>query len=193
MTCRVERCAPADYVWLASLVGLRRQKGIEKMSDRESPVGKEVIEAAISSIEGSLRTIDTWVLIFAGAVALSLTVEVVFSVAHWLKDRQLSPLRAELARLQSVDSLKLEADVADARDRAAKSELALEKFRQPRLPTTEQLASLIEKIKPFAGVKFDVAHARVDREAWDFLWRLEPAISAAGWVHIDRRTQGNRD
>jgi hypothetical protein len=44
---------------------------------------------------------------------------------------------------------------------------------------------LTEKISPFAGTKFDVGHAKVDREVWDFLWLLEPAISAAGWVHID--------
>jgi hypothetical protein len=87
---------------------------------------------------------------------------------YWAEDRRLSNER-----------------IADANARASEAELALVKFRAPRLPTPAELASLTDKIKPFAGTKFDVGHARVDREAWDFLWRLEPAISAAGWVHID--------
>jgi hypothetical protein len=76
-------------------------------------------------------------------------------------------------------------ETADANRRASEAELALLKFRAKRLPSTAELATLIEKINRFAGTKFDVGHAKVDREAWDFLWRLEPAISAAGWIHID--------
>ena len=74
---------------------------------------------------------------------------------------------------------------AIANERAAKAELELAKFRSPRLPDEEQINSLIEKIRPFAGTKFDVGHGLDDREQMDFMWRLEPAISKAGWVQID--------
>jgi len=115
---------------------------------------------------------------------------------YWEEDRAASKERIVQLETQQQASKALIAEANariseanargdEAKAEAAKAQLELIKFRRPRLPTNEELTSLIEKIKPFSGTRFDVGHARVDREAWDFLWSLEPAISKAGWVHID--------
>jgi hypothetical protein len=91
--------------------------------------------------------------------------------------------RAQKA-LQSISDGKL----AEALDRASKAETALTKLQTPRqllLAPDEVRAQIIERLRPFAGTKFDVGHARVDRETWDFLWSLEPTIVKAGWIHVD--------
>jgi hypothetical protein len=116
---------------------------------------KDALEAAIGALESSIRTIDFWVLFFAVIVAASFTFEAVFSVAHFLKDRKLPPLRAELARIHAKESLKLEGDVADAKERAAKAELALEQFKAQRTISPEQ--QLVFELKPFAGTEFDAS------------------------------------
>jgi hypothetical protein len=78
-------------------------------------------------------------------------------------------------------------ETAEALKQAADAELSLIKFREPRhkLLTAEVLKSITERLKPFAGTKFDVAHIKVDREIWNFMWWLEPAIREAGWVQVD--------
>lgn len=45
--------------------------------------------------------------------------------------------------------------------------------------------SFVDGIKAFAGTKFDIGHAREDREQWDFLWDIEPLFNRAGWVFVD--------
>jgi hypothetical protein len=79
----------------------------------------------------------------------------------------------------------LRRDLSATNARAVEAELALAKFRAPRLPTSEELASLTEKLKPFKGIVFDTGLAMDDREQQDFLWRLEPALWDAGWKEVD--------
>jgi hypothetical protein len=61
-------------------------------------------------------------------------------------------------------------------------------------PSAEDLAPLVTKISPFSGTKFDVGGSgKSDRALEDFNWLVEPALSKAGWVHIDwiRDTNGD--
>jgi hypothetical protein len=45
---------------------------------------------------------------------------------------------------------------------------------------------MIEKLKPFAGTKYDIGHPRENaREVWDFMWNFEQVLIDAGWDHID--------
>jgi hypothetical protein len=81
----------------------------------------------------------------------------------------------------------LRREVANANARAAEADLALAKFRTPRasLLTPEVKASIVKKLKSFAGTKFDVGHDQRDREVWDFLWNFEPLLTEAGWIHVN--------
>ena len=146
---------------------------------------KEEVDAAIVALEGSISSLDTWLWIATAIVAIGVIGEVIFGVRHLMLDNSLRELRRVETQIHEEELAQLTKDTADANARAQEAELALTKFRAPRLPTQTELAALTEKIKPFAGTKFDVGHPRVDREVWDFLWRLEPAIAAAGWVQID--------
>ena len=92
-----------------------------------------------------------------------------------------------IVRSGDIRDRALRKEVANANARAAEAELALAKFRTPRanLLTPEVKSSIVEKLKPFAGTKFDVGHDKVDREVWNFLWNFEPLLTQAGWVHVD--------
>ncbi len=88
----------------------------------------------------------------------------------------------------AVQADQLRKDTAEANARTKEAELALVRFRAPRLgpdQREEKLTALTDQIKSFAGTKFDVGHGLEDREQWNFLWYLEPAISKAGWMHVD--------
>jgi len=81
--------------------------------------------------------------------------------------------------------------ISEADARAKEAELALAKFRAPRLPEKKQLAIVAERLKPFAGTKFDVGLSASSGEQADFIWRLEPALTNfelsvpnAGWVEL---------
>ncbi len=103
---------------------------------------------------------------------------------YWEADRRAS--EEKIAALTTQGD-QLRKDTAEANARAAEANLSLVKLRTPRaqLMTPEALASIVEKIRLFAGTKFDVGHQFENREAWDFLWYLEPALSKAGWIQVD--------
>ena len=77
--------------------------------------------------------------------------------------------------------------VAIANARAAEAQLELERLKTPRfrLITSEASAKFIEKLKAFPGTKFDIGHARIGREHWDFLWVMEPLFPKANWVFVN--------
>jgi hypothetical protein len=59
-------------------------------------------------------------------------------------------------------------------------------------------AAITEKLRPYAGTRFDSGLALHSGEQADFWWDLEPVITAAGWIHVpwtgtgDIVRQGNR-
>src|SRR5580700_4461406 len=88
------------------------------MSSSESPMTKEAVDAAVTSLEAWGRSVDNWVLIFAALVAVALTFEVIFSVLHWKNENTLRPLRAEQARLNALQIATLENETAQLRQLA---------------------------------------------------------------------------
>ena len=78
-------------------------------------------------------------------------------------------------------------ETSQADERTANAELELARLATPRfkLLTPEAVASIVEKLTPFAGTKFDIGHADLGREQWDFLWQLEPIFAKAGWIFVD--------
>ena len=88
---------------------------------------------------------------------------------------------AELERFK----LETESRIADSRARAVEAELKLAEFRKGRSIGLEESEKIVAALKPFAGTKFDIGHAPVGREQWDFLWQLEPVFPKAGWAFVD--------
>jgi hypothetical protein len=85
----------------------------------------------------------------------------------------------------SVQAEQLRRDTAEANASAAAAGLKLAQFRKARLVSPEDSEKIVEATKPFAGTNFDIGHAPIAREQWDFLWQLEPVFAKAGWVFRD--------
>lgn len=73
---------------------------------------------------------------------------------------------------------------AKANARAAEADLALAKFRTPRTLTIEQQAVIGEKLRAFAGTRFDAAVIRSDPETYQLLGMIEAPLATAGWTQV---------
>jgi len=150
-------------------------------------MSKEEVEVAISALEASVRTIDFWVLIFSIGVAVSLAAEVILGVAHWQKETQLRPLRAEQARLHAIEIADL-GKIAEEAKRTAETErlarVQLEERLAPRRLSPDQQATVTVALKPFAGktVRFD--SYGLDAEAAVLGPQLQKALAEAN-INID--------
>jgi hypothetical protein len=170
----------------------RLPNGLTKASDRE--------------IEKSIESCERWEWFGGGLVVVGVVAELAIAAWHPPYDSFLeqwgSSLANGLVALGVAFEIKLgqmaglrqselrrrsDEKVAVATDRAATAQAELIQFRTPRreLMNPEALASITAKLAAFPGTPFTVGHLRVDREQWDFLWVLEPAIVAANWQHID--------
>lgn len=93
----------------------------------------------------------------------------------------LAEQRAAEAELQAE---KLKATVANADGRVAETYRELSELTTPRALTPDVRAMIADKMKPFAGIQFDVA-LNPDTETQTFLLQLEDVLAAAGWKEID--------
>jgi hypothetical protein len=67
-----------------------------------------------------------------------------------------------------------------------KQNLLMLNRREYPSPSSDQINSFVSEIGDFSGTKFDVAGSgKSDRALEYFLNVIEPALSKAGWVHID--------
>jgi hypothetical protein len=108
--------------------------------------------------------------------------------AYWEKDRTEAVERiASLA----VQGDQLRKDTAEANARALEARLELEKFKAPRTLSVEQQARISEKMKPFAGAKFDGAWSSLDAEIDFFFTSLEEALKQAGLQSVSFTGTGN--
>jgi hypothetical protein len=107
---------------------------------------------------------------------------------HWAEDRRKSNER--IAELTTQGDL-LRKDTAEANAKALESRLELEKFRAPRTLSLEQRARITEKMKPFAGAKFDGAWSSLEGEIDFFFSSFEDALNNAGLVSVSFTGTGN--
>jgi hypothetical protein len=75
-----------------------------------------------------------------------------------------------------------EKSAADARERAAKSELAFEEFKVHR--KLKQPQSIVDKLKPFSGVPFEIG-VQTEAEPIDLMDQVTAVLKDAGWVWKD--------
>ncbi len=89
-----------------------------------------------------------------------------------------------------LDIAKANQRAEEAKERAAQANLELARFKAPRTLSPEQQKQISEKLKTFAGRQFDVA-ILVEPEPQDLLLQVENALTAAGWIEIDWKGGGN--
>lgn len=73
----------------------------------------------------------------------------------------------------------------EARERAAKLELQVEKIRAPRTLTKDQRAELASICQPFAGTKFRVTINLDDDEAQNFMVHIINPLINSGWEMVN--------
>jgi hypothetical protein len=138
-------------------------------------------------------SLDSWNAIYVwslgiGAVAAGAVVIATFIVIK-LQKLEAIDAAAEFAKYKLETEQKIaEANTraTEANARANEAELKLAEYRNPRAPIIQaHAAEFVDAIAPFKGTKFDMGHAPVAREQWDFAWQLEPLMAKAGWEFVE--------
>jgi hypothetical protein len=143
---------------------------------------KDAVDAAIAALETWGRTVDNWVLICAAGVAIFLAAEVVFSVAHWINERNLRPLRVLQSDFHAKELLELGKSADEAKERAAQAELALEKYKAPRSISVDLRNRIIEQMKQFAPQEYTGRVSAGSDDGWDVWREISLALELAGWT-----------
>jgi len=104
------------------------------------------------------------------------------------KDAGSALLRAAELEKQAEELRKATAEAdaraAQATQKAVEAQLALEKFKQPRLLQETRIQSIAEKLAKFAGMRFDAAVVPGDPEAIIFLSHLTTVLEVAKWTWV---------
>jgi len=82
------------------------------------------------------------------------------------------------------------ARAAEASQKAAEAQLALEKFKAPRMLTLEQQAKITEEMEPFAGTPI-VFGVFQDPEAFALLDQVSRMLTLAGWIEQEWKSGGD--
>jgi hypothetical protein len=94
--------------------------------------------------------------------------------------------KIEVAREEAKVAVeKAQADAAAANARALEAQLALEKFKQPRVFSDEQRDRLRSKLEAFGKTRFDAAVIPGDPEALIFVSHITATLEWAKWVWVE--------
>jgi hypothetical protein len=152
-----------------------------------------------AALESALSALDIWLIGFGVLVAIGVVGESVAGYLHWRKGNDLQAiqtgenltLQRDIARLsRDADIAKgqiAEADAraAEANRKAVEAAVALEKFRTPRSLSPEQQASIIKKMRSFAGKSFDIAINNAGPEPLILAEIIEAVLKSAGWTQLN--------
>jgi hypothetical protein len=84
-------------------------------------------------------------------------------------------------RQHDKDIATLQLQAAEANERAAKAQLALEKYKEPRTLNVEQQAAFVATLKPLAGQEFALSVA-AGQEAAHLVCLFDRLLREAGWI-----------
>lgn len=119
--------------------------------------------------------------------------------AEFVGDFVGKPLERKIEAAREGNIAKLEADAesaraaiaaadaraAEATQKAAEAQLALEKFKAPRIISQDEQDRLIKTLEPFAGTEFDAATNIQNNEQAQLLFSLMGILTKAGWKQVD--------
>ena len=96
----------------------------------------------------------------------------------------------ELARFRTEADTKIEQsrkDAAEANARAEEAQLELARITEPRTIAPEDQQTLIDKLKLFAGQRYDLT-VFADSESQKLLWSIYRILNEAGWIYTNAHT-----
>src|SRR5438132_6870227 len=139
-----------------------------------SMLGKAELESAISALDATSGRIDLWLLIFTIVVAAGVAGEAFFGIWHLVVANKLTPLRARLSELTTLE-------IANAQQSAAQARLALEQYKAPRTLREEQQSALIAELKPFGLTANIVVPPPTTPDTGPLASLLQELLQKAGW------------
>jgi hypothetical protein len=139
-----------------------------------------------SPLADRLFTLSNAVLIIGAAMVLIGTIGaiVLSGVREQFSNARISDNETKTA-LAIAESDTAKKGAADANARALEAQLTLAKSRAPRTLTIEQQTTISEKVRAFAGIRFDATVIRDDPETVHLLDAITPVLEAAGWTQIE--------
>jgi hypothetical protein len=111
-----------------------------------------------------------------GAIALS-------GIREQFSNGRLSDNETKTA-LAIAESDTAKKGAAEANARALEAQLALEKFKAPRVLADEEVQAIAEKLKPFSGQEFQIVTYWEMQEPLAFANQIYAALDLAGWKYI---------
>jgi hypothetical protein len=143
--------------------------------------------------------LDSWNTITVVFLGIAAVVACALAIATFvvIKLQKLEAIdkAAQFARYRLETEQKIaeaNARATEANARANEAELKLAEYRRQRGTIVQELAAeFVDAIAPFKGTKFDMGHAPVAREQWDFAWQLEPLMAQAGWEFVEWSSGNN--
>jgi hypothetical protein len=124
-----------------------------------------------------------WIAFAAGGIA-TVSAFVAGYVGYELTDAMQKDADLRIAEAQSRGE-EAKARAAVAEQKAAEAQLALERFKAPRILKQDQQARIAEKLKAFAGVVYDAGVGpKGDPEPLYILRSIHAALLLANWNHI---------
>jgi hypothetical protein len=164
---------------------MAENKIIKSPKDEMPTTDKESFSKKVSRMLGF--GLDSWNNVMIGSLAAGALAAVVVVLSQWVIIRLQGEEAVASAEAFARYKLETEEKITEARKETASAKLELAKITTPRwkLLTADAEASIVGKLLPFAGTKFDVGHARNGREQWDLLWHLEKTFFQAKWEFVD--------
>jgi len=94
--------------------------------------------------------------------------------------------REAAAAEDALEKFKLitEQKISESNARAEEAKLALEKYRAPRVLTNDGMNRVCEKIKKYAGSRFDLTVPVNMEEGSDLAVAIPVALNKAGWIGV---------
>jgi hypothetical protein len=138
-----------------------------------------------SPLADRLFAVSNAVLIIGAAMVLIGTIGaiVLSGIREQFSNARLSDNETKTAQaIAESDTAKKGA--ADANARALEAQLALEKFKAPRVLTDEEIQAIAEKLKSFSGQEFQIVTYWEMQEPLAFANQIYAALDLAGWKYI---------
>jgi hypothetical protein len=138
-----------------------------------------------SPLADRLFAVSNAVLIIGAAMVLIGTIGaiVLSGIREQFSNARLSDNETKTAQaIAESDTAKKGA--AEANARALEAQLALEKFKAPRVLTDEEIQVIAEKLKSFSGQEFQIITYWEMQEPLAFANQIYAALDRAGWKYI---------
>jgi hypothetical protein len=138
-----------------------------------------------SPLADRLFTLSNAVLILGAAMVLIGTIGaiVLSGVREQFSNARISDNETKTA-LAIAESDTAKKGAAEANARALEAQLALEKFKAPRVLTDEQVQQVADKLKQFGGQEFQIVTYWEMKEPLAFANRIYTPLDLAGWKYI---------